>query len=74
MLNIIISHKADLDGVASAALMMRKFIKSREPFMIFMRDYEDESEIIPSTLLGLSDCSVYISDISIMLKGFDEIV
>ncbi|MDG6927800.1 MAG: hypothetical protein JRN26_03040 [Nitrososphaerota archaeon] len=74
MLNVIVSHKADLDGVASAALMMRKFMKSGEPFLVFMRDYQDESEVIPSVLPGMGDCSVYISDISIMLKGFDEIV
>ncbi|MGC8661787.1 MAG: DHHA1 domain-containing protein [Nitrososphaeria archaeon] len=74
MLNVIVSHKADLDGVASAALMIRKFVKNSEPFIIFMRDYEDESEVIPSALLGLRDCKVYISDISIMLKGFDKIL
>jgi len=74
MLNIIISHKADLDGVASAALMIKKFMKNGEPFMVYMRDYEDESEVIPSELLEIKECRVYISDISIMLKGFDEIL
>ena len=74
MLNIIISHKADLDGVASAALMIKKFKKNGEPFMVYMRDYEDESEVIPSELLKIRECRVYISDISIMLKGFDEIL
>ncbi len=75
MLNIIISHKADLDGVASASLMIRKFLENNDSFMIFLRDYEDESEVIPSTLLNINDeCSIYISDISIMLKGFDKIL
>ena len=75
MLHRRISHTADLDGLASASLMIRKFLKSNEPFMIFLRDYEDESEVIPSALLNISgDCSIYISDISIMLKGFDKIL
>ncbi len=54
--------------------MIKKFMKNGEPFMVYMRDYEDESEVIPSELLEIKECRVYISDISIMLKGFDEIL
>ncbi len=59
--NVIISHRADLDGMVSAALMAKRL---NRPLLIYLKDYDDEEEVIPSEILGCN-CDVYISDISI---------
>ena len=73
-MDIIISHKADLDGIASAALLARHEIRENLPFLIFLKDYEDEENLIDSSLLNISDNRIMIVDVSGEQRKFGKIL
>ncbi|MGC9208408.1 MAG: DHHA1 domain-containing protein [Nitrososphaeria archaeon] len=73
-MNVIISHSADLDGVSSAALLIRKFMESGEPYLVYLRDYSDGEEVYPTEITRIPDVRVYIADVSTHLKHIDAVV
>jgi len=73
-MDTIISHKADLDGIASAALLARLKIREGLPFMVLLKDYEDEENLIDSSILSISGNRILIVDISAEQRKFEGIL
>jgi oligoribonuclease NrnB/cAMP/cGMP phosphodiesterase (DHH superfamily) len=72
---VIISHRKDLDGLSSAALMVRYFTKHRPlPFYLTLRDYPDGSNIIEDRLLDIKGSEIYLADLATDQKFIDEVV
>lgn len=71
---IIISHRKDLDGLSSAALMVRYFTKHRPlPYYLTLRDYPDGPDIIEQKLMHIKDSEIYIADLATDQKFIDEV-
>ncbi|MFP3290715.1 MAG: DHHA1 domain-containing protein [Nitrososphaeria archaeon] len=74
MINVIISHSADLDGISSAALLIRKSISSDTPYLLYFRDYKDNDRVYPENITNIKEVKVFIADISTNLNSIDLII
>lgn len=74
MINVVISHSADLDGISSAALLIRKSISMGIPYLLYLRDYKDNENIYPQSIINLKDVYVMIADISTNLNVIDTVI
>lgn len=71
---IIISHRNDLDGISSAALMIRYAAKYRKlPFYVALKDYVDKEDMVDDIILRASDSEIFISDLSTNQSAINEI-
>ena len=58
---VIISHRKDLDGLASAALSLRFVAKhKRQPYVISLKDYTDEDPVVEEKYLELQNSKFLI--------------
>jgi len=73
MINVIISHSADLDGISSAALLIRKSIFSNTPYLLYLRDYKDNDKVYPENITVIKEVKVLITDISTNLNSIELI-
>jgi len=73
MINVIISHSADLDGISSAALLIRKSIFSNTPYLLYLRDYKDNEKVYPENITVIKEVKVLITDISTNLNSIELI-
>ncbi|MEM3228000.1 MAG: DHHA1 domain-containing protein [Candidatus Micrarchaeaceae archaeon] len=72
---VIISHRSDLDGISSAALIARYAAKYQKlPFYIALKDYADKENIIDDIILGTADSEIFISDLSTNQGNIDKII
>jgi oligoribonuclease NrnB/cAMP/cGMP phosphodiesterase (DHH superfamily) len=72
---VLISHRKDLDGIASAALMVRYVTKHNpSPFYLTLRDYPDGAELIEEKLLGAKGFEFLIADLSTDQKDIEEVL
>ncbi|MEM0094801.1 MAG: DHH family phosphoesterase [Candidatus Micrarchaeaceae archaeon] len=70
---IIISHRNDLDGISSAALMVRYATKYRKlPFYIALKDYDDKEGMIDDIIISASDSEIFILDLSVNQSAINE--
>ncbi len=74
MIEVIISHSADLDGISSAALLVRKAKETGSPYLLYLRDYKDKAEVFPETITKIQGANIKIADISTNLKDIEEVV
>lgn len=75
MNSVITSHRKDLDGISSAALMVRYFTKHRPaPFFLTLKDYGDGPAVIDDRLLDASGFEMYISDLATDQKFIGEVI
>jgi len=72
---VIISHRKDLDGLSSAALLVRYFTKHKPlPFYLTLRDYPDGANIIEDRLLEIKNSEIYLADLATDQKFIDEVL
>ncbi|MEM0117072.1 MAG: DHH family phosphoesterase [Conexivisphaerales archaeon] len=72
---VIISHRKDLDGLSSAALMVRYFTKHRpSPFYLTLRDYPDGANVIEDKLLNVKHAEIYLADLATDQKFIEEVI
>jgi oligoribonuclease NrnB/cAMP/cGMP phosphodiesterase (DHH superfamily) len=72
---VIISHRKDLDGLASAALSLRYVAKHRrQPYTISLKDYTDEDPVVEEKFLDLQNSKFIITDLSTNLPHIEPIV
>ncbi len=74
MINVIISHSADLDGVSSAALLIRRSMFLNVPYLIYLRDYKDDEKVYPQNITSLKEVNVMIADISTNLNVISTVI
>lgn len=72
---VIISHRKDLDGLASAALSLRYVVKhKRSPYTISLKDYTDEELVVEEKFLDLQNCKFIITDLSTNIPRLELIL
>jgi oligoribonuclease NrnB/cAMP/cGMP phosphodiesterase (DHH superfamily) len=72
---VIISHRKDLDGLASAALSLRFVAKhKRQPYVISLKDYTDEDPVVEEKFLELQNSRFLITDLSTNLPNLEPIL
>jgi hypothetical protein len=75
MSSALTSHRKDLDGISSAALMVRYFTKHRPlPFFLTLKDYGDGPSVIDDRLLNTSGFELYISDLATDQKFIQDVI
>lgn len=71
---ISVTHRADYDGIASGALIIRyAYLHLKEPFMVFLKDYSDGPNLIEEPLIKLKECKLYIADLSTSFKDLPKV-
>jgi|YelNatPaOPRAMG01_1025707.scaffolds.fasta_scaffold48272_2 oligoribonuclease NrnB/cAMP/cGMP phosphodiesterase (DHH superfamily) len=72
---VIISHRKDLDGLSSAALVLRYAAKHRRaPFVLSLKDYTDEDAVVEEKFLDLQNSNFIITDLSTNLPKIESIL
>ncbi len=74
MINVIISHSADLDGVSSAALLIRRSMFLNIPYIVYLRDYKDNEKVYPQNITNLRETNVMIADISTNINVINDVI
>jgi len=72
---VIISHRKDLDGLASAAIALRYVaLHRRLPFVLSLKDYVDDDPVVEAKFLDLQNSKFCIMDLSTNLPKMDPIL
>jgi nanoRNase/pAp phosphatase (c-di-AMP/oligoRNAs hydrolase) len=72
---VLISHKKDLDGLASAALSLRYVAKHKgKPYAMSLKDYTDEDPVVEEKFLDLQNGRFIITDLSTNIPRIEVIV
>lgn len=72
---VSITHRSDFDGIASGALIVRyAALHKKSPFLVYLKDYGDKENVIEEGLFKLTNCKLYIADLSTSFKHFNEVV
>ena len=71
---MLISHRRDLDGISSAALMVRYAAKHRlSPFYLMLKDYSDELQIVEDRVLSVEGAEFMLADLATDQKFIDGV-
>lgn len=72
---VIISHRKDLDGLASAAIALRyAALHRRLPFVLSLKDYADDDPVVEAKFLDLQNSTFCITDLSTNLPKIDGVL
>jgi len=71
-LNLVISHRGDFDGLASASLLIRRTLREGSPFILSLKNYEDVEKIIESRFLELENSTIMILDLPLRFGAEEE--
>jgi nanoRNase/pAp phosphatase (c-di-AMP/oligoRNAs hydrolase) len=72
---VIISHRKDLDGLASAALSLRYVAKhKRQPYVVSLKDYTDDDPVVEEKFLDLQNSKFLITDLSTNLPDVEPVL